>query len=153
MYEYVTNAEVREYRSYCAGILTDLRDRLLDKDINTQFILVGSGAKNMVMRDGNGSFDLDYNLRIINMPEMYKNNLKRLKDLIRGELNSIVKGSWFSDGKDSTSVITAIICDSIGVKFKIDVAIIGQNRNGDYNHLSFICYVEAVNHVYQKYKK
>lgn len=61
MYEHVTDAEVSEYRSYCAEILTELRDNLLDKEINTQFILVGSGARNMVMRNGNGPFDLDYN--------------------------------------------------------------------------------------------
>lgn len=208
MYEYVTDAEVKEYRSYCAEVLTELRDRLLSKDINTQFILVGSGARNMVMRNGNGPFDLDYNLRILDMPDYYWNNLKSLKDLIRNELNSVVRRTWFSDGKDSTSVITALLRNSEGVEFKFDIAIIAENDEGnlcrlihdksvwpdrfywneapkshdvkmkvdsikkkgnwnevrdkyydlknmylerqDYDHPSFICYIEAVNAVYQK---
>lgn len=210
MYEFVDNVEVSEYRSYCARILTRLRDDLLEKEINTQFILVGSGARNLVMRDGDGPFDLDYNLRIISMPDYYWDNLKQLKDLVRNKLNEIVRGSWFSDGKDSTSVITALIRDNTGVEFKFDVAIIGVNAKGnlcrlihnksvwpeqftwnevpnshrvkeradaiksigkweevrtkykelknmylyrqDRNHPSFICYVEAVNSVHNKYQ-
>ena len=211
MYEYVTDAEVSEYRSYCAEVLTELRDRLLDKDINTQFILVGSGARNMVMRNGNGPFDLDYNLRILDMPDTYWNNLRSLKDLVRNELNYIVRHTWFSDGKDLTSVITAILRNGAGVEFKFDIAIIAENDEGnlcrlihdkrvwperfywnevpkshdvkakadvikkkgkwgdvrdkyydlknmylerqDYDHPSFVCYIEAVNAIYQKCNK
>jgi len=205
MYEYITEAEVWEYRSYCAEILTDLKDNLFEKGINTQFVLVGSGGRNMVMRNGNGPFDLDYNLNIISMPVEYWNNLKKLKDTIRNELNYVVEDSWFSDGNDSTSVITANIIDkNTQVKFKVDIAILAKNEQNNYcrlihdkrlwperyywnevpnshdvkdkvdfikhreewelvreeyeklknmyrpNHPSFICYVEAVNNVYNK---
>ena len=79
MYEFVNDAEIKPYRSYCSEILTDLIDLLLEKyEINTQFVLVGSGARNMVMRDGSGPFDLDYNLVIISMPELYWNDLGKL---------------------------------------------------------------------------
>ena len=46
--------------------------------INTQFSLVGSDgdSRNMVTRNGDGPFDLDYNLVIINMPDQYRDNLK-----------------------------------------------------------------------------
>lgn len=135
MYEYVTDAEVSEYRGYCSEILTELRDNLLEKEINTQFILVGSGARNMVMRNGDGPYDLDYNLKIINMPDSYWNNLGGLKNMIINELNRIVRGTWFSDGKDSTSVITALIRDNSGVTFKFDIAIIGENSKGNYCRL------------------
>ncbi len=209
MYEFVTDAEISEYRSYCSGILTELRDELYEYDINTQFILVGSGARNMVMRNGDGPFDLDYNLRIIDMPEDYWDNPGKLKNLVRNTLNRIVRNTWFSDGKDSTSVITALLRSGSNVLFKFDIAIIGDNGNGnlcrlihdkrswperffwnevpnshnvrnkataikdagkwlevrekyrelknlylkrhDDNHPSFICYIEAVNEIHQKY--
>ena len=75
MYEFVNDAEIKPYRSYCSKILTDLRDLLLEKyEINTQFVLVGSGARNMVMRDGSGPFDLDYNIVIIKIRETLKSS-------------------------------------------------------------------------------
>ena len=209
MFDFVTDAEISEYRSYCSGVLTELRDKLYEYDINTQFVLVGSGARNMVMRDGNGPFDLDYNLRIIDMPEDYWKAPGNLKNLVRNTLNSIVRNTWFSDGKDSTSVITALLQSGTNTLFKFDLAIIGDNGNGnlcrlihdkhsfperffwnevpnshnikakvnaikqakkwlevrekykdlknlylsrhDYNHPSFICYIEAVNAIHQKY--
>ena len=142
MYEYVTDAEVAEYRSYCAEILTELRDNLFEYGINTQFVLVGSGARNMVMRNGKGPYDLDYNLNIIDMSDYYWKNLKALKDVVRQELNKIVGGIWFSDCKDSTSVLTANIIDDNNVEFSFDVAIISKNKNGNYQRLihNKICY-------------
>ena len=60
MYDFVYESEVSPYRSFCSNTLVDLRDYLKDHyDIITQPVLVGSGARNMVMRDGNGPFDLD----------------------------------------------------------------------------------------------
>lgn len=130
MYEYVTKREIKEYRILCSGLLTQLRDRLLKKEINTQFILIGSGARDLVMRNGDGPYDLDYNLRIISMPDMYWNNLEQLKELVRCELNQVMRGTSFSDGKDSTSVITAIMHGRDGVEFKFDLGIIAENKDG-----------------------
>ena len=63
MFRIVDDSECRRYRQDCAKVLTQVRDTLRDeKDIITQFVLVGSGARNMVTRNGNGPFDLDYNL-------------------------------------------------------------------------------------------
>ena len=134
MYEFVNDAEIRPYRLYCSKILTNLRSLLMEKyEINTQFILVGSGAKNMVMRDGSGPFDLDYNLVIINMPNMFWENLDKLKNTIISTLNKIVGQTCFSDGHDSTSVITSYLhsnttCEVI---FKFDIAILGKNNLGN----------------------
>ena len=49
--------------------------------------------------------------------------------------NKIVRRTCFSDGKDSTSVITALISVHSGVQFKFDVAIIGKNSKGNYCRL------------------
>ncbi len=134
MYEYVNYSEIRPYRNYCSRILTDLRDLLLEKyEINTQFVLVGSGARNMVMRDGSGPFDLDYDLVIIGMPNIYWNDLGKLKNTVISSLNKIVGKTWFSDGHDSTSVVSSYLYlnDTPTVKFKFDIAILGKNSQGN----------------------
>ena len=137
MYEFVNDTEIKPYRSYCSEILADLRDLLLEEyEINTQFILVGSGARNMVMRDGSGPFDLDYNLVIINMPNKFWNDLGKLKNTVISSLNRIVGRSLFSDGHDSTSVISAYIYTTINhPSFNVDIAILGKNQQGTYCRL------------------
>ena len=140
MYRYVTEKEVKPYRNYCSETLAKLRD-LLNKvyGINTQFSLVGSGgsSRNMVTRDGNGPFDLDYNLVILNMPNEYQKDLKKLKDTVRNSLNEIVKKEYFTDGKDSRSVITSILhfSNSSEVKFSFDIAILAKNNQGNFCRL------------------
>lgn len=134
MYQFVEAQVVDRYRSYCANILVQLRDNLYDEySINSQFILIGSGARNLVTQDGNGPFDLDYNLVILRMPDLYWNNLKKLKDIVRNTLNTIVGNTYFSDGKDSTSVITSILHfkNNPDVKFSFDIAILARNEKGN----------------------
>ncbi len=139
-YEYVKDWEIRPYRSSCSRTLVKLRDLLNEEyGIITQFSLVGSGSHshNLVMRNGNGPFDLDYNIIIIRMPEKYWNNLKLLKDTVRNSLNRVVRNEFFTDGKDSTSVITALLYfkDSPQVEFSFDIAILAKNRAGNYCRL------------------
>ena len=40
------------------------------KGINTQFFLVGSGARNMVTQNGDGPIDFDYNLNILSCDDI-----------------------------------------------------------------------------------
>lgn len=148
-YEYVSEKEVKPYRSECSWILTELRDYLNEEyGIITQFFLVGSGSHGMklVMRNGNGPFDLDYNLMIIRMPDEYWNNTQRLKNRVRDSLNLIlrenrshvVSGGQFSDGKDSTSVITALMYTPgilSQVAFSFDLAILARDEDGTYYRL------------------
>ena len=140
MYEYVEESVIKPYRRYCSNIMTELRDNLNESyDIITQFSLVGSGsdARNMVTVNGNAPFDLDYNLQIIRMPDKYWNNLKKLKDTVRNELNKIVNNTFFSDGKDSKSVITSLLHfrESPQVEFSFDVAILAKNSKGNWCRL------------------
>lgn len=132
MYQFVESKVVDQYRSYCANILVQLRDRINEEySINSQFVLIGSGAQNLITQNGDGPFDLDYNLVILQMPEKYWNDLKSLKDTIRNTLNAIVKNTFFSDGKDSTSVITSILHfkNNPDVEFSFDIAILARNDN------------------------
>lgn len=140
MYEYVEESVIKPYRRYCSNIMIELRDSLNENyDIITQFSLVGSGSdsRNMVTANGDGPFDLDYNLQIIRMPQKYWKDLKKLKDTVRNELNKIVDNTFFSDGKDSKSVITSLLHfrEKPKVEFSFDIAILAKNTNGNWCRL------------------
>lgn len=83
MYRLVDEAECKRYRTDCSNILKEVCVLLGEKGISAQFTLVGSGARNMVTRNGIGPFDLDYNLEIVKAPDKYWKNLRKLKDTVR----------------------------------------------------------------------
>ena len=110
---------------------------LKEKGISAQFTLVGSGARNMVTRNGDAPFDRDYNLEIIKAPEEYWNNLRSLKDTIRILLDKAAGLKCFSESQDSTSCLTALLHfkDEPAIKFKFDVAIVSRNSKGKLRRL------------------
>lgn len=132
MIRIVDEAECRRYRSDCSITLKRVCSMLKEKGITAQFTLVGSGARNMVTRNGDGPFDLDYNLEIIKAPNEYWNNLRHLKDTVRVLLDRAADLQCFSESKDSTSCLTALLHfkDEPTVKFKFDVAIVARNSKG-----------------------
>ncbi len=132
MFELVDAAECKRYRSDCSATLKKVCSMLKRKGIAAQYTLIGSGARNMVTRNGNGPFDLDYNLEIINAPPEYWDDLRHLKDTIRILLDKAVGLTCFSDSQDSTSCLTAILFfkNKPTVKFRLDVAIIARNSHG-----------------------
>lgn len=132
MYRLVDEAECRRYRSYCSTTLKKVCSMLRAKGIIVQFTLIGSGARNMVTRNGNGPFDLDYNLEIVKMPDEYQNNLHKLKNTVRILLDKAMDLECFSKSQDSTSCLTAILHfkDAPTVEFSFDVAIVTRNSMG-----------------------
>lgn len=133
MFRIVDNSECRRYRQDCAKVLTQVRDTLRDeKDIITQFTLVGSGARNMVTRNGDGPFDLDYNLEIITAPDEYWIDLRKLKDTVRVLLDKVSGLQCFTESQNSTVALTALLHfkDEPQVEFSFDVAIVARNRDG-----------------------
>lgn len=136
-YEFVRESEAKQYRSDCSYVLKETCELLKKKGISAQFSLVGSGAKNMVTRNGDGPYDLDYNLLIMKAEERYWNDLRLLKETVRNALNRAERREFFSDVQDSTSCLTAILCfeKSPDIKFKFDVAITTKNKNGNYMRL------------------
>lgn len=128
MYEYVTKGEVAEYRACCSDVLNRLKMKLeKEYDIMAYVTLIGSGAKNMVMRNGKGPFDLDYNLVLTSIPQKYEKSPERLKNRIRELLNSMVD-KRFKPGKDSTSSLKYIVHAGDGktVVFSFDLALIRE---------------------------
>ena len=132
MIRIVDEAECRRYRSDCSITLKKVCSMLKEKGITAQFTLVGSGARHMVTRNGDGPFDLDYNLEIIKAPNEYWNNLRHLKDIVRVLLDKAADLQCFSESKDSTSCLTALLHfkDEQTVEFKFDVAIVARNSKG-----------------------
>lgn len=71
MIKIVDEAECRKYRSDCSITPKKVYSKFKEKGISAQFTLVGNDARNMVTRNGNGLFDLDYNLEIVKAPNEY----------------------------------------------------------------------------------
>ena len=136
MYVLIDEAESRRYRNQCSDVMTKACAALREKGINAQFVLVGSGARNLVTRNGNSPYDLDYNLLVMKADDEYCDP-RLLKDTIRNALNKAVGGKFFSDAQDSTSCLTALLHfkDTPNVEFSFDVAIIKKNPNGNYMRL------------------
>lgn len=132
MIKIVGEAEYRKYRSDCSITLKKVCSKLKEKGISAQFTLVGSGARNMVTRNGNGPFDLDYNLEIIKAPKEYWNDLRHLKDTVRILLDEATGLQCFSESNDSTSCLTSILYfkDEPTIEFRFDVAIVAKNSDG-----------------------
>ena len=136
-YEFVYESEAKRYRSDCSRTLKKTCELLRAKGISAQFTLVGSGARNMITRNGDGPYDLDYNLLIMKAEERYWNDLRLLKETVRNALNRAERREFFLDAQDSTSCLTALLHfkDTPNVEFSFDVAIIAKNRNGNYMRL------------------
>ena len=124
-YEFVYESEAKRYRSDCTNVLKETCELLKEKGISAQFSLVGSGARNMITRNGDGPYDLDYNLLVMKADNEYRDP-RLLKDTIRNALNKAVGGKFFSDAQDSTSCLTAILYfeKSPDIKFKFIYSIL-----------------------------
>ena len=85
-YEFVYESEAKRYRSDCSRTLKKTCELLRARGISAQFTLVGSGARNMITRNGDGPYDLDYNLLVVKADDEYRDP-RLLKDTIRNALN------------------------------------------------------------------
>lgn len=133
MYYYVEKEQVKRYKSYCQNVLNQLRAKLKEKyAVESKVVLIGSGAEDMVTRNGKGPFDLDYNLVLTSVPQKYEDAPGLLRNRVREMLNDLVDES-FSHGKGSTSSIRYLAHprDRKKVVFSFDVALI-RERNGKY---------------------
>lgn len=217
MYFYVEDKEfLRRAQSDSSKMLKRLEGLLREEyGINSQVFLVGSGGRNMVTQNEDGSIDFDYNLNIISCPDW--DDAKGIKESVRKAMNRIMKSECLSDVQDSTS------CLSTGQmwfkgdpnnKWSIDLCIVTKDTNGlwerlihektgfsyldryywnvapdsdecsekadaikaipgwweevreqylkiknryltsnDHSHPSFVCYIEAINNVYNRMRQ
>lgn len=108
-YEFVCESEAKHYRSDCSNVLKETCELLKEKGISAQFSLIGSGTRNMITRNGEGPYDLDYNLLIMKAEERYWNDLRLLKETVRNALNRAGRREFFSDGEQQTDSLTVRI--------------------------------------------
>lgn len=214
MYRFVEDKNfLKRAQNSCVKDLQELVHLLQEEGISSQFILVGSGGRNMVTQNENGDIDLDYNLLIQKCEDI--NDCQYLKETAKKCLNKVMRKQNLRDVQDSTSSLTTYPChfnDYPDIQFSMDVCIIAKDDDGnwyrlihkktgfadsdnyfwnqvpdssevsqkaaalkdnnlweevrgcyldkknlylsrnDHNHPSFICYIEAVNEVYSRYK-
>lgn len=216
MYHYVEDKGfLKRAQKTCSGLMAELKDKLRENGVNSQFFLVGSGARNMVTQNEQEPIDFDYNLSIISCEDI--NDCKAIKELVREAFNKVLRNNGLNDCDDSTSSLTTkkiYFADYSLVKFSIDVCIVTRDKNGnwfrlkhdkgynsyydkyywnesptsdeysekakaiksvpgwwevvrkhyldikndylkknDYNHPSFVCYIQAVNDVYNQMRQ
>lgn len=137
MYHYVEDKDfLSRARSTCSSIMQQLEDGLREEGMNTQFFLVGSGARNMVTQNAGGPIDYDYNLSIISCEDW--DDCKGIKDLVRKVFNKVMRNEGLNDVDDSTSSLTSkniYFNDDPDIKFSIDVCIIAKNQDGTWDRL------------------
>ena len=157
MYKYVEDKQfLSRMRSLCGEIMQDLCHTLKEEyDIGASFYLVGSGARNLILQNANQPIDLDYNLEITRIDDW--EDCKEIKECVRKAFNIVLREYGWSDCQDSTSSLTTEKRHFNQGKWtlvreqylKIKKQYLTSN---DYNHSSFICYIEAVNNVYNSRK-
>ncbi len=213
MFHYVEDKDfLKKAQGTCSEIMKELEDELRQEFINTQFFLVGSGARNMVTQNEDGPIDFDYNLNILMCNDF--TDCKALKELARKSFNKVLRKNGLSDCDDSTSSLTTkpiYFTDDHSYEFSMDICIVTKDTRGlwnrlkhekgsnsyydryywneapssknyskkadtiksvpgwwevvrehylkiknkyltknDYNHPSFVCYIEAINQVYNQ---
>lgn len=136
MYSYVPKSESKKFRMFCSDKLNQLKQELYKKGYEVDFYLVGSGMKNLVTRNEEESYDLDYNIEFLNV-SIFDLKPQKIKDFIMSFLNIItVKGSSpFKNCQDSTSTITSRLVFDEKLYFSFDVAILAKNKDGDFCRL------------------
>lgn len=95
MYKYVAKEKVDKYKAYCQSVLRKLIKRL-EKEyaIKAHVTLIGSGAEDMVTRNGKGPFDLDYNLVLMSISKKYEDSPGLLRNRVREVMDDLVDGRF-----------------------------------------------------------
>ena len=130
MYEYVQDKQfVSRMRQCCGSLMQELCHLLKkDYDMGTNFSMVGSGKRNLILQNGDEAVDLDYNLEITRCEDY--DDCRYIKECVRKTFDKILikyRPPFRAYGlyksyvcEDSSSAITI----KINKNFSFDVAII-----------------------------
>jgi len=125
MYHWLSDKKfLRKMRSLSGEIMQTLCHYLKeDYGIGATFYLVGSGARNLILQNGNASVDLDCNLEIVKCEEC--DDGRWLKECVRKTFNKVLRKYRLPDCEDSTSSLTSktIYFRDEATGFSIDVCI------------------------------
>lgn len=134
MYHYIQDKEfLKRMKRTCSDIVNQLVQAINNDSVMTvKAYLVGSGAKNLIIQNGNSPVDLDYNICIISTESIDINDGHRIKEYIRKQFNRILKENNWGDCQDSKSVLTTgrvFFKQGNKTEFSIDLAIICEYDN------------------------
>ena len=150
MYHYVEDKEfLKRAQNTCSSLMSELEKELRERGINSQFFLVGSGARNMVTQNKEEPIDFDYNLNILSCSDF--NDCKSIKELVRKAFNKVLSGYNLPDCDDSTSSLTTkAIClkNENSTAFSIDVCIVAFDSEGTWYRLK---HKKGSNSYYDEY--
>ena len=137
MYKYVEDKDfLKRAKSTCSNFMKELENILRNEyDINTQFFLVGSGARNMVTQNENGPIDFDYNLNVF---DGFDYDERDLKENVRKAFNKVMKNHNLNDVQDSTSSLTTAnfhFTDEPSIEFSMDVCIVAKDNRDVWHRL------------------
>ena len=158
---YVKNSTVKPYRSFSADKMNQVKQMLkAEYNLDSDFYLVGRGAKNLVTQNEKEPFDLDWNLEVYNLNEPTK-NAEWLKNTVMNFLNKILEDTPFKNCQDSTAVITSRWVSKDGLEFSFDIAILVRNSVGTFCRMIHDKYLNRYywnevpnsNEVYEKMEK
>ena len=132
MYHYVEDKEfLKRAQRVCSNLVAELEEELREEGINSQFFLIGSGAKNMVTQNEEESIDFDYNLNILSCDE---ENCKAIKETVRKAFNKVLRENGILDCEDSTSSLTTkkfCLRGDENIEISIDVGIVTKDNEGN----------------------
>ena len=90
MYSYVSKDVVKPCKALCFDCLTKAQTTIKEKyGITFQIYAVGSGSNNLVTSWNKEPFDMDFNVLLQKIPDDFADNLRKLKDTIRRELDAV----------------------------------------------------------------
>ena len=105
MYNYFEDKQLlRKIQSNCSEIVKEVEEELRNQGLNSQVFLIGSGGRNMVMQNGNGPIDFDYNLNILDCDDF--SDCRYIKETVRKAFNKVMRNRGLSDVSDSTIPLT-----------------------------------------------
>lgn len=135
MYHYVEDKDfLQRMRHRCSDIINQLVQAINSEEyLEVEAHLVGSGARNLITQNGNEPIDLDYNLCILESPDI--NDSQKIKEYIRKKFNEVLRKNGWSDCEDSTLALTTEkrhFIEGNKTEFSIDLGIIYVNKNGWY---------------------
>lgn len=141
MYHWIEDKEfLGAMRSLCSGIINELVQSINnDGRLCVCAHMVGSGARHLETQNANEPIDLDYNLNILKSCYFdIKREAKAIKEYIQEIFNAVLDRYDLQHCQDSTSALsTHWIHFTKGnqTEFKIDLAIIREERDGSWHRL------------------
>lgn len=108
MYHWLEDTDfLGRVESTCADVINRLVQQInAEGKMRVKQHLVGSGARNLIVQNGQEPIDLDYNLEIIDFGEFQENDCQNIKTYTIRKFNEILKAKNWGDCQDSTSAIT-----------------------------------------------